>query len=271
LFDNPPIGIHHQFRRCALRKDRFPPNVRFVEHPYRVRWGDIFQVHGEIKALRLLYEGGGGPDWFYILSNSCYPIKTAGQMLTTLSASAADAFIRYRPVGPEYRDTLLDRGYYHRYYRQWYLPPVIVRRLQFLLRIPKWGWLFRRESIYDSEFRCYAGSEFFAGTGDVARYLLQQYDNHPRLLKHYARTYIPSESYYATVLVNSGLFRIRNENLWFIQWGSDPLSAKTPRVLNEGHFERLIASPCHFARKVFSERSGHLLDMLDEHLAFVHK
>jgi hypothetical protein len=97
MFGAPPIVCHHDFSQCSLQESLFPTNVRFV-HPYIVtRWGDITAPLAALRAFSLL-RNADQPDWFFLLSGSCYPVRPADEIVADLSNTHYDAYLDNREI-----------------------------------------------------------------------------------------------------------------------------------------------------------------------------
>jgi hypothetical protein len=81
------------------------------------------------------------------------------------------------------------------------------------------------------------------------------------LMRHYRRTIVPSESFFATVLMNDPELRVSSDDRRFVSFAP---GAAHPDVLTEADLDRLMASGAHFARKFDAEADAAVLDRLDE-------
>ena len=97
---------------------------------------------------------------------------------------------------------------------------------------------------------------------NAVRRLLDVIENDHRLVRHYRRTYIPDESFYATVLLNDPDLHMADDTLRFLRW-----VGPHPRVLRLSDLRDMLQSPDLFARKVDLDVDAALLDALDVHIA----
>jgi len=81
------------------------------------------------------------------------------------------------------------------------------------------------------------------------------------LMRHYRRSIVPSESFFATVLMNDPDMRVSHDDRRFASFA--PGSAH-PDVLTSADLDRLRAAGAHFARKFDAEVDATVLDRLDE-------
>ena len=77
--------------------------------------------------------------------------------------------------------------------------------------------------------------------------------------RYFGRRAVPEESYYQTILCNSGL-QIDRHNRRFEVWEG----GAHPQWLTSAHLEEMFASGCHFARKFRPDEP--VLDQIDEAL-----
>jgi hypothetical protein len=275
VYDHPPIGCHHDFSQAQLDTRLFPSNVKFVRPSRRTAWGRMMTVDAGLDALRLLYDDGS-PDWFVLLGISDYPIMTADRVLEDLRTTPADAFLDYRSVGqPDLcigpaANPALDHFDYpenRRIAERWYLGMQVW--MPILRRKPHGGFRLGRATKYlpinypftpfDDRFRCYNGSHWFSGSRKAAHILINSTDKHQDVRLYFSRRAIPEESYYQTVLCNSDL-RIDRHNRRFERWEG----GAHPRWLTSPDLDRMLGSPCHFARKFHPDEP--VLDQIDEAL-----
>ena len=78
----------------------------------------------------------------------------------------------------------------------------------------------------------------------------------------FRNTYVPDESFYQTLLMNSP-FRhtLINDNRRFIDWTSGP---ERPRILRMSDLFRLTESDALFARKVSAKKDNALIERLED-------
>jgi hypothetical protein len=273
LYGDPPIACHHDFSQSSIDVDHFPGNVSFVQPSIRTAWGRMMTVEAALKALELLY-ADGGPDWFVLLGLSDYPIAPAEKVLSDLASTSADALLDYREVsrrplnGRAANPSLehFDREDNRRIAWGWYRAtqvwmPWPKRKLDGSLRIGRKTWFLPFAdpiAPFDDSFKCYNGSHWFTGSRRAAEMLINASAKHLRLRRHYKRRTIPEESYYQTVLCNSGL-EIDRHNRRFEKWKG---GGAHPQWLGSADLDEMLASGCHFARKF--KPNDPALDQIDE-------
>lgn len=253
-------------------------NVRLVNPCISVGWGDTSQVDAVLAGIRFAVANCRF-SWLSVISGQDYPVRPLATIETELGACQFDAFVKASPAGP----------YTGRYLAHfWALP-----RFPYCYRIPMrlreafsrtWYWLNCRQSLvriesaprgmpsrigiyrplnpFGKDFVCYKGSDWFTLSRTAAEYLLEYGRKHPSTLNYYSRTYIPSESYFQTVLWNAKSLRVCNENRRYIRW--DHGNTAHPATLTMQHFDAMISSGKDFGRKFDMDVDAKVLDRLDE-------
>jgi hypothetical protein len=290
MFGAPPIVCHHDFGQSPLQEALFPKNVRFVHPHIATGWGDITLPLAALRAFSLLRENDR-PDWYFLLSGSCYPVRPAEEILADLSSKKYDAHldnreILYRALPP---GQTAEKGYgrpgwipaaYLRYCtaRFWLpcpskklrysrsfpfvrkvdneLPPLAPGRRQYVFF--KMHWLDRmlRRFQVNRPPRIYGGDFWFhANTKAVDRLL--DHAVMERLVEYYRTRIIPDESLFHTALCNQIDLRISKDHKRYADWGSD---AWHPKWLDASDLPQIIASGAYFARKI---RDRKLIELID--------
>jgi hypothetical protein len=258
-FGDPPIALHHDFDQCHLERRALPSNVHLVEPWLATGWGIFAVVEANLAALRLLYQIAD-PDWCVSLSTTDYPIKSAEHILADLGNSPWDAFLDHReliyPRLPRGYQQVGAKGFkdpawlviaYNRYVamsiKPWHLtfhPPVLGRLLY--RHVPHIDRLF---TPFTASFRPYAGDAWYTVNRRAASILMEQNALFWRLRRHYLHRQVPEESFYHTLLCNSGL-RICGDNLRYADWSG---GGSHPGMLSSANIPVFTKSNAHFARK----------------------
>jgi len=114
---------------------------------------------------------------------------------------------------------------------------------------------------FNEKFLCYGGSYFHALSRKCIQFLNDFSKRHTNIVNFYKKTSTPDESFIQTVLVNSKLFNLYNDNKRYIDFSSC-LNGR-PRVLTVDDYPALIEDNIHFARKFDIAHDSKILDMLD--------
>ena len=213
------------------------------------------------------------PDWLLVLSGQDYPLRPMQAIEDGLAAEEHDALlghaweldVRRRPQPP-------DEEFFLRYaYRHYPAPagaphlPKLVRPLAYLREYPaplrpQLG-LRRARLPFDGGFRCFVSADWLTlNRASVAAVLVAAHER-GRLMRYYRRVAIPSESFFATVLLNDHSLSVARDNRRFVSF--ERPGAPHPETLTSADLDRLIASGSDFARKFDVEVDPEVLDALD--------
>lgn len=243
--------------------------------------GDFSILYGYLEAVDWLFKNNVEFDWFINITGQDYPIQPLHQIEKFLTETKYDGFIEHFNVLSPSKDNLWgvregsDR-YLYQYWRSggylslWKralvkLPRMIINNLQPLIRInSSYGMMlgFRSNSApFNNNFYCYAGSYFGTLSKKCIQYLSEFSKQNSELISYYEKTCIPDESYVQTVLANSGLFNLCNDNKRYIDWTGTRHGH--PRTLTANDYPALTKADDHFARKFDSKQDSQILDLLD--------
>jgi hypothetical protein len=274
-----PIVLQHNPAHCALDEGPLSAlgNVHFLRLRERqVRANYNCQVQPFLDAIGLLEGAGVSYDWFVSLTAQCYPVQPLPAFEAHLEASGADGFLRYWDVlGPEspWSQRKPKARYWHRYLR---LPEGAEPWLRALRPLTKilplhfyldYGPLVGRRTWstpFRNGFRCLGGWAWFSLRRQAVLYLRDFLAEHPEVVEHYKRTVTPEESIVQTVLVNSGKFRLVNDDLRLIDY--EKAHKGSPRTMTSADLPLLASGKYYFARKFDLGVDAGVLDRIDAEL-----
>jgi len=274
-----PIVLQHNPAGCAL--DEAPlaelGNVHFLHLRERqLRANYNCQVQPYLEAIDLLESSGISYDWLVSLTAQCYPVQPLATLEAHLEGSGADGFLRYwdvlSPASPWSRRKPRAR-YWHRYRR---LPDGAEPWLRALRPLTKvlplhfyldYGPLVGRRTWntpFGEGFRCYGGWAWFSLRRAAVLYLRDFLAAHPEVVEHYKRTVTPEESIVQTVLVNSGRFKLVDDDLRLIDY--EKAHKGSPRTMTVQDLPLLASGRYFFARKFDLAVDAAVLDRIDREL-----
>lgn len=275
MFDHPPIACHHDFGQNPRFIENCPSNVKLVSPHVATKWGDFSCVEATVKAMRLLYADGDGPEWFVYLSGADYPIKPARQILAELKASQFDGHIEHKlvsegdlryPPDPDYPRGWKWETWLKQCRRRYCSIKFDVRGINRYFRpSTRTFWLghpvlTRGHHPFTREFKCYAGEVWFTGNHRCARRILDFDDHDLQVAAHYRKTLVPEESYLQTVLGNAPDLKLSQNYLRYVDWTR---GGNNPKILTMEDLPSMLDSPAHFARKFDETVDASVLDELD--------
>ena len=217
-------------------------------------------------------------DWLVYLSGQDYPIQPLRAFEEMLAVTAYDGFLRFwdatNPVNPWGRR----RQGLVRYCYQYVEAPAWARPALRLLRAanglqpfvhchltygPRIG-VRRRRQPFNETFRCYAGTQWTVLRRACAEYAAERVRSGDALIEWFRRTVCPDEAVVQTLLVNSGRFKLADDDLRYVDMSGS--RDGRPRTLTVKDLPALTSSPDYFARKFDAGRDSEVLDRLDERI-----
>lgn len=275
LLDGPgaEVLVRHDARHSILDEaDLRRLGARSLKDDVEFEWGGWSQL----QLLLACLEGTANevdPDWLLILSGQDYPLRSLAAIEEDLARSDHDAMLgdaweldTERPPAPPEDDFFLRYAYRH-YRVPKFMPhlPKAVRPAAYLREFPppqKPQLGLRRTRLpFGDGFGCFVSADWLTLNRRAIHTILEAAGDR-RLMRFYRRVSIPSESFFATVLLNDGDLRVARSNRRFISFES-PL-APHPTTLTSADLDRMLASGCDFARKFDADTDAEVLDALDE-------
>ena len=263
MFNSPPIVWHHDFSRSDRDTRHLPENVGFVRPHQRTHWARFSVVEAATRALRQMYEGSQGPDWFVLLSGSDYPIKPAHVILRDLETGGYDAHISHEMLRAHHFERDWQRECYDRYCTiRLFRYPAVTRRLRLVKRDLRLRSLRLASPFlpFSPDFRAFAGSQWFAANRRAAEIIIGLDLTRFPLALHYRRVEFPEESYFQCVLANAPQLKLHNCDYRYVDWSANEAH---PKTLTLDDLPALTASDCHFARKFDAGVDARVLDEID--------
>ncbi len=223
-----------------------------------------------------LADHGIAYDWLVYLSAQDYPTRPLRDLEALLAATDADGFLRFwdaaNPVNPWGRRRQGVVRYYYQYSDapEWARPvlPLLKRgnRFQSLVQChltygPRIGVRSRRLQPFNETFRCYAGTQWTILRRACTEYLAERAHNGDALIQWLRRTVCPDEAVVQTLLVNSGRFRLANDDLRYADMSGS--RDGRPRTLTAEDLPHITSGPYYFARKFDAGEDSEALDLLD--------
>jgi hypothetical protein len=268
------VAVRHDERRSRIddrELDRL--GVLRLRDEVEFEWGGWSQL----ELLRECLDRAArelDPDWLLVLSGQDYPLRPLADVERDLAASGLDAMLGDAwelpmdglPEPP--RDEFFLRYAYRHFSAPRSAPrlPRAVRPLAYLREMPaplrpRLG-LRRARTPFGDGFRCFVSADWLTLRRPALHAVLRATRERRDLMRYYRRVAIPSESFFATVLLNDPGLRVARENRRFVSFAA-PLTPH-PDTLTTADLDRLMASGCDFARKFDSDVDAEVLDVLDE-------
>jgi Core-2/I-Branching enzyme len=268
------VVVRHDQRRSELAPaEAKEAGAHLLGDEIELEWGGWSQVQAILHGLQQVRDLLD-PDWLLTLSGQDYPLRPVAEIESSLAQSELDGMLgdaweldtSSSPEPP--RDDFFLR-YAYRHYPAPRKAPRLPRRLRPLVYLrelpvplrPRLG-VRRLRLPFGPGFRCQVSADWLTLSRRALEALLDGARAERRLMRYYRRAAIPSESFFATVLLKDSSLRIARQNRRFASFPG-PL-APHPDTLTSSDLERVLASGCDFARKFDVEVDAKVLDLLDE-------
>lgn len=248
--DNTVALVHHDPRGIAhglTPHDR----VVLVPDPQPCDWGRINLAEAMLRCLRAGLDAVPELEWLLLTSGQDYPAQHLRRTEDDLAGQDADAMLRWFPVP---REPAGDEHPWQVRCRQRYLHRMRIpgdhRSVPFPRRHP-----FR----YGTDL--YIGDMWANLRAPAVRHVLEQRERLPRVESYLSRCSVPDEALLPTLLLNNAdHLRILDERHRYIRWVE---GRPNPELLTAADVAAMEGSGDYFARKVDSERTPEVLDLLD--------
>jgi hypothetical protein len=236
-----------------------------IEDDIAFEWGGWSQLQLYLACLREAHERHD-PDWALILSGQDYPLRPPAEIEATLEAAQIDGRLgavreveRHRP--PPGEDEFFLRCRYRHYTRPRAIGhlPRALRGLAYTRDLPPLVGLRR---LAPPPLDYHASADWLTlGRRALATTLAAAEDR--RLMRHFRRVAVPSESFFASVLLSDRALTIERDHRRFAPFAHE--GAPHPETLTAADLDRLLSSGADFARKFDIDVDSRILDLLDEH------
>lgn len=280
------ILISHDSTFCSLDNTLLTsmPEVEIIQLKKEngVVRGSFAENQAYLDAIQWIFDHNIYCDWFVNLSGQDYPTQSLFLFENFLATTNFDGFL-------EHRDILSKDSYYGKYgrdhylYQYWHsglqlakwqrglLKPfrIVLNNSQPLVRVDS-SYQFSVgvrsfSGIFNSSFRCYGGSYFKILSKKCIEYLYETSKQRDDLIAYYKRTVVSAESFVQTILANSGLFNLCDNNNFYIDWTGTKHGR--PNILTVADYSKIVETKdVYFARKFDIKKDSKILDLLDERI-----
>jgi hypothetical protein len=229
------------------------PNVFFVQARVKVYWGSYNIVQATLNGFKEIFRSGKTYEFVNLISGQDYPLTSAANIHNYLNVNQGTAFMNYMLFDPDWTEALARIQEYHfnnlqikgRYTLQKLVNTILPKRILPDGLVPV------------------GRSQWFTIPGDCVRYILDYWENNPRLRRFIKLTWAPDEFIFQTILYNSDYkSKMVNSDLRYIDWSGGGVSPKTLTITDA---EELLVSGKLFARKFDQNKDSAILDLLDNH------
>jgi Core-2/I-Branching enzyme len=260
------VLVRHDPRGERLERERIEAaGGEPLEDRIKMRWGGWSQLKLILACLREAAERHD-PDWALILSGQDYPLRPLADIKADLDASPADARLgsvrrveTRRPAAGD--DEFFLRCRYRHYARPRVFPsalPGSIRPLAYARELPP---LVGVRRTVPAPLTFFASADWLT-LGRAGMRAVLAASERRRLMRHFRRVAVPSESFFASVLVGDPSLIVDRDDRRFASFAH---GAAHPDTLTSEDYDRMLSSGADFARKFDARAEPRVLDMLDEH------
>lgn len=253
--------------------------VTFVKNRKKVFWGGYNAVEATFELLRTALASEKKYDYFVLLQNLDYPIRSNSYIEDFFIRNNGIEFIRGCRIAHT-KDWHYGRKYkiYNKRDDEFYLKKHSKIRMYMhyiRMRLCSITTIFSNGVIKENNesFEIYYGAAQWGITRSCGEYLLKFEKTHPKFNNRMKKIQFPDEEYFHTVVHNSE-FKYKcvkydePEQRWLVNWRNLHYfeMPKEITVFEEKDFEKIIKQEALFIRKVKSGISDKLLDKIDERI-----
>jgi len=250
--------------------------VHFTSERIKVYWGGFNAIRATVTLLRDALASHRGYDYFVTLQNLDYPVRSNARIAEFFEEYKGAEFMRGCHIART-KDWHYARKYkiYNKRDDDFYLKKrskarMYLRYAHMILRSGK--TIFSNGVIKEGgeSYDLYYGAAQWAVTRELAQYLVDFYDTHPKFNKTMQHIQFPDEAYFHTVVHNSH-FKYKCVKYdepfqrWLVNWRNLHYFEYPGEitVLTEQSYDKIMAEDALFVRKVRTGASDKLLDKID--------
>jgi Core-2/I-Branching enzyme len=242
-----------------------------IEDAIEFGWGGWSQLEVIVSCLREAAVRHD-PDWALILSGQDYPLRPLAAIEADLEQGRNDARLgavreveRRRPPAGE--DEFFLRCRYRHYTRPRAIGhlPTALRPLVYSRELPPLVGIRR---LARPPLRLHVSADWLTLGRRALRAVLAAASDR-RLVRHFRRVAVPSESFFASVLLSDPSLTVERDHRRFAAFPTP--GSPHPDTLTSADLERMLASGADFARKFDIDVDAGVLDQLDVHRRSVHE
>lgn len=248
-------------------------HVQIINKRYNVMWGSFLQVNFQRALMMAALSSEVNYDYLITLSGLDYPLWSNERINCFFEQNNGKEFIQGVRVKDQGKDTKLYREYRFLNNHCWRYGTlkskfrVAIRKIVYTLGVRKTLSVKCDGTIYD----LYKGSDWWAITANLARYLMDFYETHPAFVRYFKNSFSPNETIWQTIVFHSEfadkcilsvgkISKLEDLTpLTYIEYG------KEITIFSEKDFDTLIKSDKMFCRKVVTGKSDKLMDMIDKY------
>jgi hypothetical protein len=237
-------------------------NVFYVDERIPVYWGEFSGVRAILLLMRNALERAEKFDYLVLLSGSEYPIRSRQYIEKFLIEHKGDEFMKLAKVPAPGKPL-------SRFTTRRYESTKPARR--FVSRVlAKFGFAQRDPRKWLRNLELYSGRTWWALSGGACDFILRFAEENPQVEEFFTDSFAPEESFFHTIIGNSGFCPRVRGNLVYEDWSE---GGSHPKLIAEEHIAQFESrdrmfdlsegpSELLFARK-FSDDNIERVDRVD--------
>lgn len=249
----------------------------FIQNRQKVYWGGYNAIRATFALLQEALESERGYDYFVLLQNLDYPIRSNEEIKSFFEKNKGTEFIRGCNIGRT-KDWHYQKKYkiYNRRDDDFYLsnPTKFQKYLQYIKMLSHSITTIGFNGVIKEKgqaFSIHYGAAQWAVTRECANYFVEFEKTHPKFNARMEHIQFPDEEYFHTIVHNSN-FKYHcvaydePQKRWLVNWRNLHYFEfpKEVKVFDENDFDTIMAQKdMLFCRKVKSGISDKLMDRID--------
>lgn len=270
--------IHPDHKYKLNIKDEYAnkKQVYFTANRIKVSWGGFSIVRATLNLILDALASGIKFDYFILMSDHCFPIKSSDYIRNFLNKNNGCSFIEIYPLPDEklkkrgLKELGLGKFYYPVFFDQlsfirkdtFSIGNKIYNPKKLLFRIIRFflGKMGYRRKIPNDLHPCF-GSQWWILHSNAVNYVIEYLAQNHQEQNFFNYTWAPDELIFQTILYNSLLDKdIKPLSLWYIDWNTNG----PPKTLDIHDMDALLRSEALLARKFDINKSLNLIHRLEE-------
>lgn len=238
-------------------------NIRFIKNRVEVNWAGFSSIKATINSFKEALDYGNY-DRFVILQNLDYPLKSNKEIEEFFNNNNNKEYICAR------KDTGLNSES-HKYCLYWKLDDKdfiskICNAFCKTITTLKININFKKDYIvlHNQRYDIYRGWDQIALTKKAIKYIVDFYDSNLTFNNYFNSCFASDESYFHTILYNSKIFSISNNNKQLLNLTYFEYPDVVRLFNNPDEIKNIDLKDFLFIRKVSSKSSKELFDFLDK-------
>ncbi|NHF72202.1 DUF5928 domain-containing protein [Paracoccus xiamenensis] len=245
------VAIHYDGRSSRAEFDHIRAalgpnsNVTFASSRHKCGWGEWSLVAATLDTVRAAVAAFPSATHFYMLSGDCMPVKSAEFAHAFLDAEHVDYIESFDFFTSNWIKTGMKED--RLIYRHWFNERTQTRRFNASYNLQKRFGLVRK---VPEDLEMMIGSQWWCLRRLTIEKVLEFCKQRPEVLRFFATTWIPDETFFQTVVRHVVPRReIRARTLTYLMFTDYGM----PLVFCNDHYDLLLGQDYLFARKISPE------------------